>query len=101
MIIPFWIRSFCIPGVYVLTMREPCVRPASPWRVSGDHRVLSLFSLYAWFAFSCRPSLIINPIKSVFLIKNSHFSITTSIYSSYSLFKTHLTYSLYSPSLSK
>ena len=42
------------------------------------------------------PSLIINPIKSVFLIKNSHFLITTSIYSSCSLFKTYLTCSPYS-----
>ena len=47
------------------------------------------------------PSLIINPIKSIFLIKNLHFSIATSIYSSYSLFKTYLTYSLYSSLLIK
>ena len=47
------------------------------------------------------PSLIINPIKSVFLVKNSHFLIATGIYSSYSLFKTHLTCSLYSSSLIK
>ena len=52
--IPFWMRSFCIPGVCVLTMRELCVQPASPWRVSGGPRVLSLFSSCAWFAFSCR-----------------------------------------------
>ena len=37
------------------------------------------------------PSLIINPIKSVFLVKNSHFLIAISICSFYSLFKTHLT----------
>jgi hypothetical protein len=54
MIIPFWIRSFCIPGVCVLIIREPCVRPASPWRVSGDPHILLLFSLFAWFAFSYR-----------------------------------------------
>jgi len=34
--------------------------------------------------------------KSVFLVKNLHFLITTSIYSFYSLFKTYLIYSLYS-----
>jgi len=38
-------------------------------------------------------SLIINLTKLVFLVKNSHFLITTSIYSSYSLFKTYLIYS--------
>jgi len=42
------------------------------------------------------PSLILDLIKSVFLLKNLYFLITTSTYSSYSLFKTHLTYSLYS-----
>jgi len=47
------------------------------------------------------PSSIINPIKLVFLVKNSHFLITTSICSSYSLFKTYLIYSLYSSSLIK
>jgi len=35
-------------------------------------------------------------MKLVFLVKNSHFLIATSIYSSYSLFKTYLIYSLYS-----
>ena len=44
------------------------------------------------------PSLIINPTKLVFLVKNSHFLIATSIFSSYSLFKTYLIYSPY-PSL--
>jgi hypothetical protein len=39
-------------------------------------------------------------MKSIFLVKNSHFLIATSICSSYSLFKTYLTYSLYSSSLS-
>ena len=39
------------------------------------------------------PSLIINSIKLVFLIKNSHFLIATSIYSSCSLFKNYLMYS--------
>ena len=47
------------------------------------------------------PSLIINPIKSVFFIKNSHFLIATGICFSYSLFKTHLTCSLCSFLLSK
>ena len=46
-------------------------------------------------------SLIINLIKLVFLIKNLHFLIATSIYFSYSLFKTHLIYSLYSSLLIK
>ena len=46
-------------------------------------------------------SLIINPTKLVFLVKNLYFLITTSIYSSYSLFKTHLIYSLYSSLLIK
>ena len=47
------------------------------------------------------PSLIMNPTKLVFFIKNSHFLIATSIYSSYSLLKTYLTYSLYSSLLTK
>jgi len=42
------------------------------------------------------PSLIINPTKLVFLIKNSHFLIATSICSFYSLFETYLMCSLYS-----
>jgi len=42
------------------------------------------------------PSLIINLIKLVFLVKNLYFLIATSIFSSYSLFKTHLIYSSYS-----
>ena len=46
-------------------------------------------------------SLIINSIKLVFLIKNLYFLIATSICSSYSLFKTHLIYSLYSSLFSK
>ena len=47
------------------------------------------------------PSLIINLIKLVFLIKNLYFLIATSICSSYSLFKTYLTYFLCSFLLSK
>ena len=40
-------------------------------------------------------------MKSVFYIKNSHFLITTGIYSSYSLLKTYSTYSPYSSSVIK
>jgi len=47
------------------------------------------------------PSLIINSIKLVFLIKNLYFLIATSICSFCSLFKTHLTCFLCSSLLSK
>ena len=40
-----------------------------------------------------------NPTKSIFLVKNSHFSIATGICSSYSLLKTYLTCSPYSSSV--
>ena len=51
-IIPFQIRSFYIPSIYILTIREPYIRPASPQRVSSDPYILLLFLLFIQFIFS-------------------------------------------------